>query len=67
MKIESCELFETRFPMKAAFKTSFGAETNRRILIVKLQGDGITAWGECNGSRCPSLLLRNRGYLSLCP
>ena len=53
MKIESCDLFETRFPMKAAFKTSFGAETNRRILIVKLQGDGITAWGECTAADAP--------------
>ncbi len=53
MKIESCELFETRFPMKAPFKTSFGAETNRRILLVKLQGDGITAWGECTAADAP--------------
>ncbi|MCU0560345.1 MAG: o-succinylbenzoate synthase [Desulfobacterales bacterium] len=53
MKIESCELFETRFPMKAPFKTSFGAETSRRILLVKLQGEGITAWGECTASDAP--------------
>lgn len=53
MKIESCELFETRFPMKAPFKTSFGAETSRRILLVKLKGEGITAWGECTASDAP--------------
>lgn len=53
MKIESCELFETRFPMKAPFRTSFGAETNRRILLVKLQGEGITAWGECTSADAP--------------
>jgi O-succinylbenzoate synthase len=53
MKIESCELFETRFPMKAPFKTSFGAETSRRILLVKFQGEGITAWGECTSSDAP--------------
>lgn len=53
MKIESCELFETRFSMKAPFRTSFGAETSRRILIVKLLGDGITAWGECTASDAP--------------
>lgn len=53
MKIDSCDLFELLLPMKTPFKTSFGSETSRRILIVRLQGDGISAWGECTASNAP--------------
>jgi o-succinylbenzoate synthase len=53
MKLESCDIFELLLPMKTPFKTSFGSESSRRILIVRLQGDGIVAWGECTASSAP--------------
>ncbi len=53
MKIESIDLFELLLPMKTPFKTSYGAETSRRILLVRLQGDGLHAWGECTAFNAP--------------
>ncbi len=47
MKIESVTLCELQIPLVDFFETSFGRITARRILLVRLQGDGIEGWGEC--------------------
>lgn len=47
MKIESVELRQIRLPLKDAFTTSFGTETNRPCIIVTVQSDGLVGYGEC--------------------
>jgi O-succinylbenzoate synthase len=46
-----CELREIRLPLVAPFRTSFGTQTSRRILLVRAEvdGDGVATegWGEC--------------------
>jgi o-succinylbenzoate synthase len=40
-------------PLVHFFETSFGRTTDRRILLVSLDLDGITAWGECVAGEGP--------------
>jgi O-succinylbenzoate synthase len=47
MKIESITLQEIHMPLVHFFETSFGRITERRILLVKVESEGVTAWGEC--------------------
>jgi O-succinylbenzoate synthase len=53
MQIESITLQEIRMPLVHFFETSFGRTTERRILLVKLECEGITAWGECVAGEGP--------------
>lgn len=46
MKVEAISLREIHMPLMHFFETSFSRLYNRRILLVTLQCDGITAWGE---------------------
>lgn len=54
MKIDSIMLREIRMPLVRPFETSFGRTTDRRILLVELQSEGITGWGECTAGEHPS-------------
>jgi O-succinylbenzoate synthase len=40
-------------PLIAPFETSFGVETVEEHIIVRVDGDGITGWGECVASEGP--------------
>ncbi len=53
MKIESITLHHLRMPLVSPFETSFGRETDRECVIVELQADGLTGWGECVATRDP--------------
>src|SRR5690349_20014550 len=53
MKIESLTLHHISMPLVAPFKTSFGSETDRECLIITLQAEGLTGYGECVASREP--------------
>jgi o-succinylbenzoate synthase len=53
MKIEAITLREIRMPLVHFFETSFGRTTERRILLVQLHCQGITAWGECVAGENP--------------
>jgi len=46
MKIEAIHLRELNMPLAHPFETSFGVTTGRRILLVELEADGLSAWGE---------------------
>ena len=54
MKIDSIVLREIRMPLVRAFETSFGRTADRRILLVQVQSEGITGWGECTAGEYPS-------------
>ena len=47
MRIESIELREIRLPLRERFEISSGFRDDRRIVLVKLQGEGETGWAEC--------------------
>src|SRR5579872_2752822 len=53
MKIESITLREIRMPLVHFFETSFGRTTERRILLLEIQGQGLTGWGECVAGEHP--------------
>jgi O-succinylbenzoate synthase len=46
MKIERAEIREIRLPLVHFFETSFGRTTVRRIILVRVEAEGLTGWGE---------------------
>lgn len=53
MQIESITMHELHMPLVHFFETSFGRTTDRRVLLVELKIDGISAWGECVAGEHP--------------
>ena len=53
MKLQHITLREIQMPLAHPFVTSFGKTTTRRILLVEIESDGITAWGECVAGEHP--------------
>jgi O-succinylbenzoate synthase len=47
MKLREVELRRIRLPLVTPFRTSFGTEHARDILLVKVTGDEAEGWGEC--------------------
>jgi O-succinylbenzoate synthase len=48
MKLAEVELRRIRLPLVAPFRTSFGVELDRDILLVRITTDaGVHGWGEC--------------------
>jgi O-succinylbenzoate synthase len=46
VKVQKITLREIRMPLVTPFETSFGRVTDRRMLIVEVESDGVTGWGE---------------------
>jgi len=46
MKIDRIELREIQLPLVHCFETSFGRTTRRRIVLVRVESEGVTGWGE---------------------
>ena len=53
MKIEGFELRRIRMPLRGAFRTSFGSETVRDILLVRAMTPEAEGWGECVAGASP--------------
>ena len=47
MVIERIELRVLRLPLVRFFETSFGRVHDRTFMLVRIDGGGVTAWGEC--------------------
>ena len=47
MLIERIELRHVKLPLIAPFVTSMGVETDEEHIIVRVDGEGVTGWGEC--------------------
>jgi len=53
MKVESVTLREIQMPLVHFFETSFGRVYSRRILLINLMVNGVSAWGECVAGEDP--------------
>ncbi len=53
MPIESITLHHLRMRLKSPFETSFGRIQDRQCVLVELQAEGLTGWGECVADRDP--------------
>lgn len=53
MKIERLELAEIRLRLRRPFEISSGTRQERRILLLRLEGDGQVGWGECVAAEDP--------------
>ena len=47
MRIEGVRLFDVRLPLVRPFETSFGRIDAREFVLVAVDGDEATGWGEC--------------------
>ncbi|EHR51343.1 o-succinylbenzoic acid synthetase [Saccharomonospora marina XMU15] len=47
MKLTAVELRRIRMPLVAPFRTSFGTQTTREVLLVRVVTDEAQGWGEC--------------------
>jgi o-succinylbenzoate synthase len=46
VKFERITLYTMNMPLKAPFRTSFGVEEVRDMILVEVEADGVTGWGE---------------------
>jgi O-succinylbenzoate synthase len=53
LDIDAIHLREINLPLAQPFETSFGITTARRILLIELESEGLTAWGECVAGEHP--------------
>ena len=53
MKIDRIEILEIRMPLVHFFETSFGRTTDRRIVLLRAQADGLEGWGEVTCGESP--------------
>jgi len=53
MLIDAIHLREINMPLAHPFETSFGVTTGRRILLVEIEAEGFTGWGECVAGEHP--------------
>jgi len=53
MKIERVTLRQISMPLVHFFETSFGRTTGRHMVLVEVQGEGATGWGEVTAGENP--------------
>jgi len=53
MKVKRIEMREIRLPLVHFFETSFGRTTERRIVLVRAEADGVAGWGEVTAGEEP--------------
>jgi O-succinylbenzoate synthase len=51
MPIDRITLYLVNLRLVAPFETSFGVEHDRQCVIVRVEADGLTGWGECPAER----------------
>jgi len=52
-RLDAVQLHEINLPLAHPFETSFGVTTTRRILLVEVRSEGLSAWGECVAGEHP--------------
>ncbi len=53
MLVDRIELYHIKMELVSPFVTSMGTETNEEHIIIKVDGEGITGWGECVAAANP--------------
>ena len=53
MRIDHIEIREIQMPLVHFFEASFGRTTVRRIVLVRVDADGLTGWGEVTCGETP--------------
>ncbi len=53
MRIDIVTLREIRMRLRAPFETSFGSVQDRRLLLVEIQSEGLSGWGEVTAMEGP--------------
>ncbi len=53
MRIERVELRLLKLPLVHFFETSFGRVHDKEFILVRVDGDGASGWGECVADRDP--------------
>jgi O-succinylbenzoate synthase len=53
LKLSAVELRRIRMPLVAPFRTSFGTETTREVLLLRVITDEAEGWGECVAMSSP--------------
>ena len=60
MPIDRITLHLVNMRLIAPFETSFGVEHDRQCVIVRVDADGLTGWGECPADRAASAIRTKR-------
>ena len=47
MKLEGVELLRISMPLVSPFRTSFGTQLTRDLMLLRVVTDGAEGWGEC--------------------
>ena len=53
MKLDAVELLRVRMPLVAPFRTSFGTQSSRDILLLRALSGDLEGWGECVAMEAP--------------
>jgi len=53
MRTDRIELRELQMPLVQFFETSFGRTTTRRIVLVRVEAEGLSGWGEVTAGEEP--------------
>ncbi len=61
MKIEQITLHHVSMPLVSPFETSFGRSLERECIIISIQAEGITGYGECVADRDPGYSYETTG------
>ncbi|MGH2536545.1 MAG: o-succinylbenzoate synthase [Candidatus Promineifilaceae bacterium] len=61
MRIERIELFHVSQRLVSPFETSFGRQEERQCLLLALDCDGLTGWGECVANSSPGYSYETTG------
>jgi O-succinylbenzoate synthase len=54
MRVEAVELRWIEMPLVLPFRTSFGVQTGRDVLLVRVRAADTEGWGECSAMSVPS-------------
>src|SRR5512140_1789508 len=54
MKIDSITLYHVRLPYVSPFQTSRWTETHHECVLVRIQSQGLSGWGECSANAQPA-------------
>jgi len=54
MRLDRIELREIRLRLREPFEISSGVRQDRRLLLVRVEGEGEVGWGECVAAEDPS-------------